>query len=163
MSDASNTVPEGWSESTIGEITRKDSLFCDGDWVESKDQDPAGSNRLIQLADVGDGVFVNKSSRYMNDEQFERLKCTELKKNDILIARMPDPLGRACLYPLDEGRAATVVDVAVIRTPHANHYWLMSAINSSDFRYQIDLTRMFHKPAARVPHSRRRSDWVGQS
>lgn len=135
----SNTVPEGWRESSIGEITSKDSLFCDGDWVESKDQDQAGSNRLIQLADVGDGVFVNKSSRFMNDEQFDRLKCTALKKNDILIARMPDPLGRACLYPLESGRAATVVDVAVIRTPNADHYWLMSAINSSEFRYQIDL------------------------
>lgn len=135
----SKTVPEGWRESSIGEITSKDSLFCDGDWVESKDQDQAGSNRLIQLADVGDGVFVNKSSRFMNDEQFDRLKCTALKKNDILIARMPDPLGRACLYPLEAGRAATVVDVAVIRTPNADHYWLMSAINSSEFRYQIDL------------------------
>tara|TARA_R100000306_G_C4381123_1_gene144462 strand:- start:3600 stop:4889 length:1290 start_codon:yes stop_codon:yes gene_type:complete len=135
----SNTVPEGWRESSIGEITSKDSLFCDGDWVESKDQDQAGSNRLIQLADVGDGVFVNKSSRFMNDEQFDRLKCTALKKNDILIARMPDPLGRACLYPLKAGRAATVVDVAVIRTQNADHYWLMSAINSSEFRYQIDL------------------------
>lgn len=135
----SNTVPEGWRESSIGEITSKDSLFCDGDWVESKDQDQAGPNRLIQLADVGDGVFVNKSSRFMNDEQFDRLKCTALKKNDILIARMPDPLGRACLYPLKAGRAATVVDVAVIRTPNADHYWLMSAINSSEFRYQIDL------------------------
>lgn len=135
----SNSVPEGWKESTIGEITATDSLFCDGDWVESKDQDQAGLNRLIQLADVGDGVFVNKSSRYMNDEQFDRLKCTALKRNDILIARMPDPLGRACLYPFETGRAATVVDVAVIRTPHADHYWLMSAINSSEFRYQIDL------------------------
>src|SRR5690554_2284690 len=135
----SNTVPEGWRESSIGEITSKNSLFSDGDWVESKDQDQAGANRLIQLADVGDGVFVNKSSRFMNDEQFDRLKCTALKKNDILIARMPDPLGRACLYPLEAGRAATVVDVAVIRTPNADHYWLMSAINSSEFRYQIDL------------------------
>lgn len=135
----SNSVPEGWKESSIGEITATDSLFCDGDWVESKDQDQAGLNRLIQLADVGDGLFVNKSSRYMNDEQFDRLKCTALKRNDILIARMPDPLGRACLYPLEAGRAATVVDVAVIRTPHADHYWLMSAINSSEFRYQIDL------------------------
>ncbi|EIF43520.1 restriction modification system DNA specificity subunit [gamma proteobacterium BDW918] len=135
----SNPVPDGWKESSIGKITAKDSLFSDGDWVESKDQDPLGTNRLIQLADIGDGVFINKSSRYMNDEQFERLKCTELKKNDILIARMPEPLGRACLYPVETGKAATVVDVAILRTQNADHYWLMSAINSSDFRYQIDL------------------------
>ncbi len=135
----SDLVPEGWKESSIGEITSTNSLFSDGDWVESKDQDPAGTNRLIQLADIGDGVFINKSSRYMNDEQFQRLKCTSLKKNDILIARMPDPLGRACLYPLESGKAATVVDVAILRTENSDHYWLMSAINSSNYRYQIDL------------------------
>ena len=27
-------------------------LFSDGDWVESKDQDPEGDIRLIQLADI---------------------------------------------------------------------------------------------------------------
>lgn len=132
-------IPEGWRKSSIGEITSTNSLFSDGDWVESKDQDPTGANRLIQLADIGDGIFINKSSRYMNDEQFERLKCTALEKNDILIARMPEPLGRACLYPLEGGKAATVVDVAILRTKNANHYWLMSAINSSDYRHQIDL------------------------
>lgn len=135
----SNSVPDGWKKSSIGEITSTNSLFSDGDWVESKDQDPAGANRLIQLADIGDGVFINKSSRHMNDEQFQRLKCTPLKKNDILIARMPDPLGRACLYPLESGKAATVVDVAILRTENSDHYWLMSAINSSNYRYQIDL------------------------
>src|SRR5690606_18090409 len=111
----------------------------DGDWVESKDQDPTGKNRLIQLADIGDGTFLNKSARFMNDEQFQRLKCTELRPNDILIARMPDPLGRACIYKLDSQRAATVVDVAILRTENANHYWLMSAINSPNFRFQIEL------------------------
>ena len=135
----SNLVPDGWTLTSIGEITNSESLFKDGDWVESKDQDPSGNNRLIQLADVGDGRFINKSSRFMNDEQFTRLKCTELKKGDVLVARMPEPLGRACIYPLNNTKAATIVDIAIIRTKNADHYWLMSAINSSDFRYHIDL------------------------
>src|SRR5690606_21910794 len=135
----SEVIPEGWTISTIDQLTANNSLFCDGDWVESKDQDPTGKNRLIQLADIGDGTFLNKSARFMNDEQFQRLKCTELRPNDILIARMPDPLGRACIYKLDSQRAATVVDVAILRTENANHYWLMSAINSPNFRFQIEL------------------------
>lgn len=135
----SDSLPIGWGKTTIGEITKQDSLFSDGDWVESKDQDVGAANRLIQLADIGDGVFINKSSRFMNDEQFERLNCTILEKDDILIARMPEPLGRACLYPLGNVKSATVVDVAVIRTPNADHYWLMSAINSSVFRFYIEL------------------------
>ena len=35
-------VPEGWAVTSISEITNHDSLFSDGDWVESKDQDPEG-------------------------------------------------------------------------------------------------------------------------
>ena len=135
----SDLIPEGWSETSIGELTKNDSLFNDGDWVESKDQDPNGKNRLIQLADIGDGWFINKSSRFLNDEQFERLKCTKLEKGDILVARMPEPLGRACIYPLDNVRAATIVDIAIIRTPNADHKWLTSAINSSDYRSNIEL------------------------
>lgn len=54
-------------------------LFSDGDWVESKDQDPNGEIRLIQLADIGDGNFIDKSSRFMNKETTDRLNCTYLQ------------------------------------------------------------------------------------
>ena len=90
--------------------------MSDGDWVESKDQDPAGDVRLIQLADVGDGYFINKSNRFMNLETSKKLNCTYLKKGDILIARMPDPLGRCCIFPFDENeKFVTVVDIAILR------------------------------------------------
>jgi type I restriction enzyme S subunit len=35
-----------------------------GDWIESKDQDPDGEVRLIQIADVGTGRFIDKSRRF---------------------------------------------------------------------------------------------------
>ena len=135
----SEQLPQGWTGTTIGKLIRSGSLFADGDWVESKDQDPAGANRLIQLADIGDGKFLNKSSRFMNDEQFTRLRCTQLQEGDVLVARMPDPLGRACLFPGTGQRCATVVDIAIIRTKAADNYWLMSAINAPEFRRQIDI------------------------
>lgn len=108
-------LPQGWASATVSQLIDDTGLFSDGDWVESKDQDPNGKNRLIQLADIGDGYFVNKSSRFVNEEQFNRLGCTELKENDVLVARMPDPLGRACLMPNLSQRCLTVVDIAIIR------------------------------------------------
>jgi hypothetical protein len=42
-----------------------DGMFVDGDWVESKDQDPGGDGRLVQLADVGDGAYRDRSARYL--------------------------------------------------------------------------------------------------
>src|SRR5690242_19759632 len=100
---------------TLSQIIGKDGIFVDGDWVESKDQDPTGSVRLIQLADVGEGKFVNKSKRYLTIEKATELKCTFLKPGDVLVARMPDPIGRACIFPELGEQCVTVVDVCIIR------------------------------------------------
>lgn len=137
----SENLPAGWSNNLLKDFLDEDSLFCDGDWVESKDQDEEGQNRLIQLADVGDGKFLDKSSRFMNDAQFARLRCTKLERNDILIARMPEPLGRACLFPELNQRCATVVDVAILRRPRPtiDRSWLFYSINSEYVRRQIEI------------------------
>ena len=115
-------------------------LFSDGDWIESKDQDPEGDIRLIQLADIGDGYFVNKSNRFMNKKTAEKLKCTFLNKDDVLIARMPDPIGRACLFPFNEsGKYVTVVDVGILRiTDKYDSNYVMYGINSPLIRRQIE-------------------------
>jgi len=114
-------------------------LFKDGDWIESKDQDPDGEIRLIQLADIGDGIFIDKSSRFINKETSKRLRCTFLQKNDILVARMPDPLGRACIFPLEgKEKYVTAVDVCIMRVGEKNHNkYLMYAINNPILRQDI--------------------------
>ncbi len=114
-------------------------IFVDGDWVESEDQDPDGDVRLIQLADVGDGAYVNKSARFLTSSKAVELRCTFLKPGDILVARMPDPLGRACIFPGDAQRAVTVVDVCIIR-PNPDQQdarWLMHCLNAPQCRNQI--------------------------
>ena len=118
----------------------KNGLFKDGDWIESKDQDPKGGIRLIQLADIGDGFFVDKSSRHINRSTAKRLRCTYLKKGDILVARMPDPLGRCCIFPL-EGyeKFVTAVDVCIIRpNEKVDSSYLSHMINTPFIRSEIE-------------------------
>ena len=110
-----DNLPRGWAVASIRDAMNSNAVISDGDWVESKDQDPTGNIRLIQLADIGDGVFRNKSERFMNENDAQRLNCTFLKKGDVLIARMPDPLGRACIFPGVGQEAVTVVDICLIR------------------------------------------------
>lgn len=129
-----------FQEMTFSELLSDAEVFVDGDWVESKDQDPNGDVRLIQLADIGDGFYIDKSSRFLNSETAKRLKCTYLKEGDILVARMPDPLGRACIFPQSEMPCVTVVDVCIIR-PNQNkvdNRWLMHTINSPVMRQRIN-------------------------
>src|SRR5258706_213073 len=107
-------APKASEEQTLAALLR-DGLFIDGDWVESKDQDPNGEVRLIQLADVGDGVFRTRSARFLTMEKARELRCTFLEPGDILVARMPEPLGRACIFPGIGRPAVTVVDVCIVR------------------------------------------------
>ncbi|MEJ7811499.1 MAG: hypothetical protein WKG32_13890 [Gemmatimonadaceae bacterium] len=131
--------PSGWAEATITDLIAEDGEFSDGDWVESKDQDPAGDVRLIQLADVGDGEYMSKSARFLTSAKARELRCTFLCRGDVLVARMPDPLGRACIFPGDPKTSVTVVDVCIVRTgpAGADHRWLMWAINSPQFRSAV--------------------------
>lgn len=139
MSDATRTLPPGWRLSTLPSIVGDSGLFIDGDWVESKDQDPEGDVRLVQLADVGDGVFRDRSSRFMTRRKAADLRCTYLKAGDVLVARMPDPLGRACLFPGDRMPCVTVVDVCIIRPGDESFdpAWLMHFLNAHPTRAAI--------------------------
>jgi len=133
-------LPNGWSYESINSIV-EGGMIADGDWVESKDQDPNGRVRLTQLADVGDGEFRSRSDRWMNDEQASRLNVTFLQPGDLLMARMPDPLGRTCMVPENIGRAVTVVDVAIIRITRkdVNPKFVMWLLNSPGIRQQIEM------------------------
>ncbi len=128
-----------WPEVTVGKALASAEVFVDGDWVESKDQDPDGDVRLVQLADVGDGYYVDKSARFLTSNKARQLRCTYLRKGDVLLARMPDPLGRACIFPGDAKKAVTVVDVCIIRPDDEKIFprWLMHCINSTIVRQQI--------------------------
>ena len=123
----------------IADVLFDAEVFTDGDWVETKDQDPDGDVRLTQLADVGDGKWINKSSRFLTSEKTKQLKCTYLRSGDLLVARMPDPLGRCCIFPGDSMPCVTVVDVCVIRPNQykVDNRYLMHVINAPHGRRGI--------------------------
>ncbi len=131
-------LPKDWVWVPIAEIA-EGGLFIDGDWVESKDQDPFGDVRLVQLADVGDGKYRFRSDRWRRAVQAERLRVTYLEAEDILVARMPDPLGRACMMPALEEDAATAVDVAILRIRRTDVLpkYVMWALNSPAIRAEM--------------------------
>lgn len=135
-----NYSAESWLEVPLRSVAANGGLFVDGDWVESKDQDPEGGIRLLQLADVGDSVFLDKSDRWVSESTFAELKCTEVLPGDLLIARMPDPIARCTLAPEHLGYPLiTVVDVAILRPgPGWDNRFVMWAINSSPFRNDVD-------------------------
>jgi type I restriction enzyme S subunit len=132
-------LPRGWAVATLPELIGGDGAFSDGDWVETKDQDPHGDVRLTQLADVGDGAWRNRSQRFMTREAADRLGCTFLRPGDVLVARMPDPLGRACVFPGDPRPSVTAVDVCIVRpgSSSVDARWLMWWLNTPQIRSEV--------------------------
>ena len=107
------TIPAAWEVVRLGEVCE---FIRDGDWIESKDQ--GGSDyRLLQLSNIGVGEYIETGNlRWITRKTFEELNCTEVLQGDVLVARMPDPIGRA-LYVLElPVPAITAVDIAIIRT-----------------------------------------------
>lgn len=95
-------------------------VFTDGDWIESKDQSEKGI-RLVQTGNIGEGIYLEKESRakYIPEDTFKRLKCTEIFPGDILVSRLPEPVGRACIIPEKTERMITAVDCTICRPDEA--------------------------------------------
>ena len=107
----------GWTTKKLGEVCV---FLGDGDWIESKDQSSNGI-RLIQTGNVGQGCFIpkEKNRHYVTEATFKRLNCTEIFAGDILISRLPEPVGRACIIPQCNERMITAVDCSILRLHHS--------------------------------------------
>jgi type I restriction enzyme S subunit len=92
------------------------SIFTDGDWIEKKDQS-VDVIRLVQTGNIKVGYFAERQdkARYISEDTFNRLNCTEVKRGDILVSRLPDPVGRASIIPELKDKAITAVDCTIIR------------------------------------------------
>lgn len=112
------------------------STICDGDWIESKDQSESGI-RLIQTGNVGVGRYLDKEgrARYISEDTFKKLNCTEVFAGDILLSRLPDPIGRAGMVPNLSTRAITAVDCTILRFKDADvaEFFLQYATSNEYF------------------------------
>ena len=90
--------------------------FDDGDWIESPFITHSGI-RLIQTGNIGVGAFLDKPSsrKCISPHSFKVLGCKWAHPGDILISRLADPVGRACVVPDHTGASVTAVDCTIYR------------------------------------------------
>ena len=144
-------VPDGWSTLTL-------EAACDGiedgDWIESKDQ--GGEDyRLLQVSNIGVNEFVETGNfRYITADTFRRLNCRDVVPGQILVSRMPTPIGRAWLVTKMPWKMITAVDVAILRPKQGvtDEYFLVYHLNSSA---NIDLCERRSAGATRPRIARR--------
>src|SRR5687768_9149494 len=109
-------IPAHWDVKRIKQLARqKYKAFVDGDWIESPFIVQDEGIRLIQTGNIGIGKYKEQGYRYITEETFRKLDCTEFFPGDILICRLAEPVGRACLAPDLGTRMITSVDVCILK------------------------------------------------
>lgn len=112
------TPKNTWKKTCLVELAEnRKSNFDDGDWVESEYIIDKGIIRLLQTGNIGVGNFIEKESKkYISEESFSKLKCKEIVPGDLLVCRLAEPAGRACILPeINEKKIITSVDVSIFR------------------------------------------------
>ncbi|WP_313492955.1 restriction endonuclease subunit S [Stenotrophomonas sp.] len=115
--EVTSSIPVGWQELSVFDIAdRQKARFDDGDWVEALHITNAGV-RLIQTGNIGVGSFIEKDNKkYIYETSFVSLKCKPLEIGDLLICRLAEPAGRACILPdIGDAKVVTSVDVSIFR------------------------------------------------
>lgn len=128
---------DDWEQRKLSELCIK---FTDGDWIEAKDQSNKGV-RLIQTGNVGVTRYLDKSSnqKWISEDTFERLHCEEIFPGDILISRLPEPAGRACIIPDLGKKMITAVDCTIVRTkPEVSNKYLVQYLSTDDYFNKVN-------------------------
>ena len=126
-----------WEQRKLKDIC---SVFTDGDWIESKDQSDQGV-RLIQTGNVGVTEYLDKpnNKKWVSEDTFERLHCTEVLSGDILISRLPEPAGRACIVPKIGQKMITAVDCTIARiAPEYSSEYVVQYLSTQDYFDEVN-------------------------
>ena len=126
---------------TLQDVAGDTGIFTDGNWILSENMDANGKYGVIQLKHVGIGEFLGyKDFNFINEKTFNDLRCTEVVPGDVLISRMADPIGRACIVPQLPFPSVTAVDVTIVRIDKniAEPEFIMHLCNSPSMREKID-------------------------
>ncbi|RKW54419.1 MAG: restriction endonuclease subunit S [Lachnospiraceae bacterium] len=128
---------EDWEQRKLSSLCDK---FTDGDWIEAKDQSNSGV-RLIQTGNVGVAEYLDKpnNKKWISNDTFEALNCEEVFEGDILISRLPEPAGRACIIPKLASKMVTAVDCTIVRVSNdTSNKYLLQYLSSQKYFDEVN-------------------------
>lgn len=95
--------------------------------------------RIIQLQNIGDAQFLDKYKVFTSEEKANELLSNNIYPDDIILSKMGDPVGRACLIPDTHSRYVMCSDGIRLTVDEKKYskYYVYSFINSPQFRALI--------------------------
>lgn len=127
-------IPSHWEAIKIKNFFKtKSALFIDGDWIESKDI--YGEDvYYFTTGNINELYFKDNERTYITEQTFNKLNCTAIAENDILVSRLNVPLCRCCLAPKFDKKSIVSVDVVIFRPDeNYNRKYLVYIMNSPSY------------------------------
>lgn len=117
--DWAQQIPVYWTCTRLKYTARPgNKTFVDGDWIESPYITEDGI-RLLQCGNIGTGKFEEQGFRFISEDTFQKLGCTEVEPNNVLICRLQSSktilAGRACIAPFLGSKMITSVDNCILK------------------------------------------------
>nr|WP_289038041.1 restriction endonuclease subunit S [uncultured Allobacillus sp.] len=135
-------IPFHWNVVDLIEVADKEEKYSFvggpfGSDLTSKEYTENGV-RIIQLQNIGDGQFNDNYKIYTTDEKANQLYKCNIFPGDIIIAKMAEPVARACIIPNSEKRFLMASDGIRLKVDEKNfdRNFILHAINSPYFRNQ---------------------------
>lgn len=127
-------IPSSWEINKVKYLaTEPGTLFLDGDWIESNVIEESGI-RYLTTGNVGVGFYKEQGSGYISEKTSSELHCLNVYPGDLMISRLNEPIGRACIIPDTESRYVVAVDNVILR-PNANYNkkFIMYGMNADGY------------------------------
>lgn len=133
-----------WKNKTLIDTADKKVKWCFtggpfGSNLKASDYEESGI-RIIQLQNIGDGEFIDDNKIYTSIEKADELLSCNIYAGDIILSKMGDPVGRACIIPDSLERCVMASDGIrlVIDEEKFSKYFIYSLINSKRIRKAIE-------------------------
>jgi type I restriction enzyme, S subunit len=118
IDDRNFNLPDGWCPAKLEELV----IDPRADIVDG----PFGSNLkaseyrdtgvpIIRIQNVDRNQFINKNIRFISPQKARELNRHNFRAADIVITKLGDPLGKACLVPDGFGPGIIVADIVRFR------------------------------------------------
>lgn len=127
-------IPESWNTVRVKHLaTEKDTLFLDGDWINSDVIVDEGI-RYLTSGNVGEGFYKEQGEGYILEETFKKLNCLKVYPGDLMISRLNEPVGRCCIVPEGEDYYVVAVDNVILRpNEDISKKFMMYCMNTSGY------------------------------
>lgn len=136
-------IPEDWEVKRLGETRNMEDKysFTGGPFGSDLKKEHYTNNgiRILQLQNIGDGIFINDYKIYTSNKKADELYGCNIFPGEILIAKMADPLARACIVPNNEDRYLLASDGIRLKVDSDKYItkYIMEYINSNHFRNKV--------------------------